>query len=119
MVFARRWSRGEYKNVLYLVTGFNLDNVDYHSTMAECVQVSSPQGHGELWLAVHQLEGLIEQGKAHASASPVTLKPNALDGVKLIKEAFPTSEQRPYQYTRYGDEVVNEAREALGIPAPL
>ena len=81
MVFTRRWSNGAYKNVLYLVTGFKLDNVDYHSTMAECVQVTSPQGHGELWLAVHQLEGLIEQGKAHASASPVVLKPNAMDAV--------------------------------------
>ena len=119
MVFARRWARGEYKNVLYLVTGFKLDNVDYHSTMAECVQVTSPQGHGELWLAVHQLEGLIEQGKAHASASPVVLKPNALDGVKLIKEAFPTSDSRPWSYTRYGDNVVSETREALDIPAPL
>ena len=119
MVFTRRWSNGAYKNVLYLVTGFKMDNVDYHSTMAECVKVTSPQGHGDLWLAVHQLEGLIEQGKAHASASPVTLKPNALDGVKLIKEAFPTSDSRPWGYTRYGDEAVNEAREALGIPAPL
>ena len=119
MVFTRRWSNGAYKNVLYLVTGFKMDNVDYHSTMAECVKVTSPQGHGDLWLAVHQLEGLIEQGKAHASASPVVLKPNALDGVKLIKEAFPTSDSRPWGYTRYGDEAVNEAREALGIPAPL
>ena len=119
MVFARRWSRGEYKNVLYLVTEFKLDNVDYHSTMAECVKVTSPQGHGELWLSVKQLEGLIEQGKAHASASPVTLKPNAMDAVKLIKEAFPTSDSRPWSYTRYGDDVVSEAREALGIPAPL
>ena len=119
MVFARRWSNGAYKNVLYLVTGFKLDNVDYHSTMAEGVQVTSPQGHGELWLAVHQLEGLIEQGKAHASASPVVLKPNALAGVKLIKEAFPTSDSRPWSYTRYGDNVVSETREALGIPAPL
>ena len=119
MVFARRWSRGEYKNVLYLVTGFDMSNVDYHSTMAECVKVTSPQGHGELWLSVNQLEGLIEQGKAHASASPVVLKPNAMDAVKLIKEAFPTSDSRPWSYTRYGDDVVSEAREALGIPAPL
>ena len=119
MVFARRWSRGEYKNVLYLVTEFKLDNVDYHSKMAECVKVTSPQGHGDIWLAVHQLEGLIEQGKAHASASPVVLKPNAMDAVKLIKEAFPTSDSRPWSYTRYGDEVVSETREALGIPAPL
>ena len=119
MVFARRWSRGEYKNVLYLVTGFDMSNVDYHSTMAECVKVTSPQGHGELWLSVNQLEGLIEQGKAHASASPVVLKPNAMDAVKLIKEAFPTSDSRPWSYTRYGDDVVSETREALGIPAPL
>ena len=119
MVFARRWSRGGYKNVLYLVTEFKLDNVDYHSKMAECVKVTSPQGHGELWLSVHQLEGLIEQGKAHASASPVVLKPNAMDAVKLIKEAFPTSDSRPWNYTRYGDDVVSETREALGIPAPL
>jgi len=119
MVFARRWTRGEYKDVLYLVTGFWLDNVDYHNTMAECVKITNPQGHSDLWLSVQQLDQLIQQGKAHASASPVTLKPNALDGVKLIKEAFPTSDSRPYQYTRYGDEAVNEAREALGIPAPL
>ena len=119
MVFTRRWSNGEYKNVLYLVTGFKLDNVDYHSTMAECVKVTSPQGHGDLWLAVHQLEGLIEQGKASPSASPVVLKPNALDGVKLIKEAFPTSEQRSYSYGRYGQDEVRETREALALSTPL
>ena len=119
MVFTRRWSNGAYKNVLYLVTGFKLDNVDYHSAMAECVKVTSPQGHGDLWLAVHQLEGLIEQGKAHASASPVVLKPNAMDAVKLIKEAFPTSDSRPWNYTRYGDDIVRETREALDIPSPL
>ena len=119
MVFTRRWSNGAYKNVLYLVTGFKLDNVDYHSTMAECVKVTSPQGHGDLWLAVHQLEGLIEQGKASPSASPVVLKPNALDGVKLMKEAFPTSEDRGYCYGRYGADEVIETREALGISTPL
>ena len=119
MVFARRWERGAYKNVLYLVTGFKMDNVDYHEPNGQCVKVTSPQGHGDLWLAAHQLDQLIRQGKAHASASPVVLKPNALDGVKLIKEAFPTSDSRPYQYTRYGDTAANEAREALGIPAPL
>ena len=119
MVFTRRWANGEYKNVLYLVTGFKMDNVDYHEPNGQCVRVTSPQGHGDLWLAVHQLDQLITQGKAHASASPVVLKPNALDGVKLIKEAFPTSDERPYQYTRYGDTAANEAREALGIPAPL
>ena len=120
MVFARRWSSGEYKNVLYLVTGFKMDNVDYHEQNGQCVKVTSPQGHGDLWLAVHQLDQLIQQGKAHASASPVVLKPNALDGVKLIKEAFPTSEERAYTYGRYGyDDEVNETREALALSTPL
>ena len=119
MVFNRRWQNGEYQNHIYLVTGFDMSGVDYHNQGGKCVKVSSPQGHGDLWLAVHQLEGLIEQGKAHASASPVVLKPNALDGIKLIKEAFPTSDSRPWNYTRYGDNVVSETREALGIPAPL
>ena len=119
MVFARRWSNGAYKNVLYLVTGFKMDNVDYHEPNGQCVKVTSPQGHGDLWLAVHQLDQLIQQGKAHASASPVVLKPNALDGVKLIKEAFPTSEDRQYSYGRYGQDEVIETREALGIASPL
>jgi hypothetical protein len=51
---------------------------------------------------------------------PVTLKPNAMDGVKLIKEAFPTSEERQYTYGRYGyDDEVNETREALALSTPL
>ena len=119
MVFARRWSSGEYRNVLYLVTAFDMSNVDYHNQNGQCVKVTSPQGRGDIWLSAQQLDQLIAQGKAHASASPIVLKPNALDGVKLIKEAFPTSDSRPWRYTRYGDEAVNEAREALGIPAPL
>ena len=119
MVFARRWSSGEYRNVLYLVTAFDMSNVDYHNQNGQCVKVTSPQGRGDLWLSAQQLDQLIAQGKAHASASPIVLKPNALDGVKLIKEVFPTSDSRPYQYTRYGDTAANEAREALGIPAPL
>ena len=119
MVFARRWSSGEYRNVLYLVTAFDMSNVDYHNQNGQCVKVTSPQGRGDIWLSAQQLDQLIAQGKAHASASPIVLKPNALDGVKLIKEAFPTSDSRPWGYTRYGDEAVNEAREALGIPAPL
>ena len=119
MVFARRWSSGEYRNVLYLVTAFDMSNVDYHNQNGQCVKVTSPQGRGDIWLSAQQLDQLIAQGKAHASASPIVLKPNALDGVKLIKEVFPTSDSRPYQYTRYGDTAANEAREALGIPAPL
>ena len=119
MVFNRRWQNGEYQNHIYLVTAFDMSAVDYHDQDGKCVKVSSPQGHGDLWLSVHQLEGLIEQGKAHASASPVVLKPNALDGVKLIKEAFPTSDSRPWNYTRYGDDIVRETREALDIPSPL
>jgi hypothetical protein len=118
MVFARRWDRGNYKNVVYLVTEFKLDNVDYHSKMAECVKVTSPQGY-EMWLAVHQIQGLIASGKAHVSASPVVLDPEALNSVKLMKEAFPTSNSRPWSYTRYGDDIVRETREALDIPAPL
>ena len=119
MVFTRRWVSGEYKNALYLVTAFKMDNVDYHNKGAQCVKVTSPQGHGDLWLSVEQLNQLIAQGKAHASASPVVLKPNALDGVKLIKEAFPTSEQRSYSYGRYGQDEVVETRKALGIPDTL
>ena len=119
MVFNRRWQNGEYQNHIYLVTAFDMSNVDYHDQDGKCVKVSSPQGHGDIWLSPSQMDSLIQRGKAHASASPVALKPNALDGVKLIKEAFPTSEERPYQYTRYGDTAANEAREALGIPAPL
>ena len=119
MVFTRRWANGKYSNCLYLVTAFKMDNVDYHEQNGQCVRVTSPQGHGDLWLSVQQLDQLITQGKASPSASPVVLKPNALDGVKLIKEAFPTSDSRPYQYTRYGDTAANETREALGIPAPL
>ena len=119
MVFTRRWSSGEYKNVLYLVTGFKMDNVDYHNKGAQCVKVTSPQGHGDIWLSVEQLNQLIQQGKAHASASPVVLKPNALDGVKLIKEAFPTSEERGYCYGRYGEDEAAETREALGYADTL
>ena len=119
MVFTRRWSSGEYKTALYLVTAFKMDNVDYHEQNGQCVRVTSPQGHGDLWLSVQQLDQLIIQGKAHASASPVTLKPSALDGVKLIKEAFPTSDDRGYSYGRYGEDEVRDTREALGIPAPL
>ena len=81
--------------------------------------MSSPQGHGDIWLSPAQVASLIQQGKAHASASPVTLKPNALDGVKLIKEAFPTSEQRSYSYGRYGEDEVRETRESLGIADTL
>ena len=120
MVFNRRWQNGEYQNCMYLVTEFDMSNVDYHNEGAPCVKITSPQGHGDIWLSVHQIDGLIQQGKAHASASPVVLKPNALDGVKLIKEAFPTSEERGYCYGRYGhDNAVNETREALGISDPL
>ncbi len=120
MVFNRRWQNGEYQNCIYLVTGFNMSAVDYHNQGGKCVKVSSPQGHGDIWLSVHQIEGLIQQGKAHASASPVVLKPNAMDGVKLIKEAFPTSDDRGYRYGRYGNDAeVGETREALGIPTPL
>ena len=72
-----------------------------------------------MWLAVHQIQGLIANGKAHVSASPVVLKPDALNSVKLMKEAFPTSNSRPWSYTRYGDDIVRETREALDIPAAL
>ena len=119
MVFNSRWQNGEYQTCIYLVTGFDMSGVDYHNQGGKCVKVSSPQGHGDIWLSVHQMDGLIQQGKAHASASPVTLKPNAMDGVKLIKEAFPTSDSRPWNYTRYGDDIVRETREALDIPSPL
>ncbi len=119
MVFNRRWQNGEYQNHIYLVTAFDMSNVDYHNQGGKCVKVSSPQGHGDIWLSVHQIEGLIQQGKAHASASPVVLKPNAMDGVKLIKEAFPTDVDRQYSYGRYGEDEVRDTREALGIPAPL
>ena len=119
MVFTRRWANGKYNNCLYLVTAFKMDNVDYHNQNGQCVKVTSPQGHGDLWLSAQQLDQLIAQGKAHASASPVVLKPNALDGVKLIKEAFPTSEQRGYCYGRYGQDEVVETRKALGIADTL
>jgi hypothetical protein len=42
-----------------------------------------------------------------------------MDGVKLIKEAFPTDVDRQYSYGRYGEDEVRDTREALGIPAPL
>ncbi len=119
MVFNRRWQNGEYQNHIYLVTAFDMSNVDYHAQNGQCVKVSSPQGHGDIWLSVHQIAGLIQQGKAHASASPVVLKPNALDGVKLIKEAFPTDEVRQYTYGRYGEDEVSETREALALSTPL
>ena len=119
MVFNRRWQNGEYQNHIYLVTAFDMSSVDYHDQDAKCVKVSSPQGHGDIWLSPSQMDSLIARGKAHASASPVVLKPNALDGVKLIKEAFPTSDSRPWNYTRYGDDIVRETREALDIPSPL
>jgi len=93
--------------------------VDYHDQDAKCVKVSSPQGHGDIWLSPSQMDSLIARGKAHASASPVTLKPNALDGVKLIKEAFPTSQERGYCYGRYGHDEVVETRKALGIADTL
>ena len=119
MVFNRRWQNGEYQNHIYLVTAFDMSAVDYHDQDGKCVKVSSPQGHGDIWLTPSQMDSLIQRGKAHASASPVVLKPNALDGVKLIKEAFPTSEQRSYSYGRYGEDEVQETREALGIPDTL
>lgn len=119
MVFNRRWSRGEYQNCIYLVTAFDMSAVDYHDQDGKCVKVSSPQGHGDIWLTPSQMASLIQRGKAHASASPVVLKPNALDGVKLIKEAFPTSEQRSYSYGRYGQDEVVETRKALGIADTL
>ena len=119
MVFNRRWQNGGYQNSIYLVTAFDMSNVDYHEQDGKCVKVSSPQGHGDIWLSVAQLDSLIQRGKAHASASPVTLKPNAMDGVKLIKEAFPTSDDRRYGYGRYGHDEVIATREALGIPTPL
>ena len=119
MVFNRRWQNGEYQNHIYLVTAFDMSAVDYHDQDAKCVKVSSPQGHGDIWLSPSQMASLIQRGKAHASASPVTLKPNALDGVKLIKEAFPTSQERGYCYGRYGHDEVVETREALGIADTL
>ncbi len=120
MVFNRRWQNGEYQNHIYLVTAFDMSAVDYHEQDAKCVKVSSPQGHGDIWLSPSQMSSLIQRGKAHASASPVVLKPNAMDGVKLIKEAFPTSEERQYTYGRYGyDDEVNETREALALSTPL
>jgi hypothetical protein len=119
MVCNRRWQSGAYKDCIYLVTGFNMSNVDYHEQDGKCVKVSSPQGHGDIWLSVAQLDSLIQRGKAHASASPVVLKPNALDGVKLIKEAFPTHDDRGYSYGRYGTDEVVATRKALGIPTPL
>ncbi len=119
MVFNRRWQNGEYQNHIYLVTAFDMSAVDYHDQDAKCVKVSSPQGHGDIWLSPSQMDSLIARGKAHASASPVVLKPNALDGVKLIKEAFPTSEDRGYRYGRYGEDEVRETREALALSTPL
>ena len=119
MVFNRRWQNGEYQNHIYLVTAFDMSAVDYHDQDGKCVKVSSPQGHGDIWLTPSQMDSLIQRGKAHASASPVTLKPNALDGVKLIKEAFPTSDDRQYGYGRYGHDEVIETREALGSSTPL
>ena len=119
MVFNRRWQNGEYQNCIYLVTAFDMSAVDYHDQDGKCVKVSSPQGHGDIWLSPSQMASLIQRGKAHASASPVTLKPNALDGVKLIKEAFPTSEERSYSYGRYGQDEVVETRKALGIADTL
>ena len=119
MVFNRRWQNGEYQNHIYLVTAFDMSAVDYHDQDAKCVKVSSPQGHGDIWLSPSQMDSLIARGKAHASASPVVLKPNALDGVKLIKEAFPTSQERGYCYGRYGHDEVVETRKALGIADTL
>ena len=120
MVFARRWVSGEYKNTMYLVTAFDMRNVDYHNQDAPCVKLTSPQGHGDHWLTVKQMDHQIEEGKAHASATPLVLAPGALGAVKLIKEAFPTSDERQYCYGRYGsDEDVSTAREALGISDPL
>ena len=119
MVFNRRWQNGEYQNCIYLVTAFDMSAVDYHDQDGKCVKVSSPQGHGDIWLTPSQMASLIQRGKAHASASPVTLKPNAMDGVKLIKEAFPTSEERSYSYGRYGYDEVVETRKALGIADTL
>ena len=119
MVFNRRWQNGEYQNHIYLVTAFDMSAVDYHDQDAKCVKETSPQGHGDIWLTPSQMDSLIARGKAHASASPVTLKPNALDGVKLIKEAFPTSDERPYRYGRYGEDEAAETREALGYADTL
>ena len=120
MLFARRWVSGEYINAMYLVTAFDMRNVDYHTQDAPCVKVTSPQGHGDHWLSVKQMANQIEEGKAHASASPLVLAPGALDAVKLIKEAFPTSDERQYCYGRYGsDEDVGKVRETLGIPTPV
>ena len=119
MVFNRRWQNGEYQNHIYLVTAFDMSNVDYHDQDAKCVKVSSPQGHGDIWLSPSQMDSLIQRGKAHASASPVTLKPNAMDGVKLIKEVFPTSDERAYRYGRYGEDEAAETREALGFADTL
>ena len=105
---------------MYLVTAFDMRNVDYHTQDAPCVKLTSPQGHGDHWLSVEQMEQQIETGKAHASATPLVLAPGALDAVKLIKEAFPTSDERQYQYGRYGsDAEVGAVREALGISDPL
>ena len=119
MVFNRRWQNGEYQNCIYLVTAFDMSAVDYHDQDGKCVKVSSPQGHGDIWLTPSQMHSLIARGKAHASASPVVLKPNAMDGVKLIKEAFPTSDERPYRYGRYGEDEAAETREALGFADTL
>ena len=120
MVFARRWVSGEYRNAMYLVTAFDMSNVDYHNQDAPCVKLTSPQVHGDHWLSVYQMAHQIEEGKAHASATPLVLAPDALNAVKLIKDAFPTSDERQHCYGRYGnDEDVGNVRESLGIPTPL
>ena len=38
MVFTRRWISGEYRNTMYLVTSFDMSNVDYHNQGAACVK---------------------------------------------------------------------------------
>jgi len=119
MVFARRWASGKYRNVMYLVTEFDMSRVDYHNRNASCVKATSPQHSADVWLSAAQIAGLIADGKAHASATPLMLQPDTISAVKLIKDAFPTSAERPHQYTHYGDDAVRDTREALGIPAPL
>jgi hypothetical protein len=119
MVFTRRWISGEYKNTIYLVTSFEMRNVDYHNQGAPCVKLTSPQGHGDYWLSAEQIAHNLDAGKGCASATPLALNAIALNGAKLIKEAFPTHSDRPHQYGRYGEEEVRAARTALGIPTPL
>ena len=120
MVFTSRWRSGEYKSTMYLVTSFDMRNVDYHNQGAACVKLTSPQGHGDYWLSVKQIEHEITVGRGSASATPLALNAAALNGAKLIKEAFPTSNDRPHQYGRYGgEEEVRATRTALGIPTPL